>query len=207
WPQPESAEEVHDALLWMGFIKDSEAGEWLDWLTALAAQKRVVHQDGRWSAVDGPTDPKKILLGRLEALGPVSADGIDESLLLALEHEGHILRTRLEGQAVWCERRLLARIHRYTLDRLRREIEPVTASEFLQFLACWQNVDPEYALEGPHGVAQVLRQLAGFEIPAWAWEHHVLPRRVRGYKREWLDDLTLSGEFAWGRMWGSASTA
>ena len=84
-----------------------------------------------------------------------------------LEHDGAILRTRLDGRTAWCERRLLARIHRYTLDALRREIEPVSASEFLQFLACWQHVDEEYMLEGPRGVAEVLRAA----------------RRVRGARR------------------------
>jgi ATP-dependent Lhr-like helicase len=204
WPQPESAEEVHDALLWMGYVTDDEAAPWLPWLAALAAQNRVVHRDGRWCAVDGPTDPKKILLGRLEALGPVFDD---DPLLLELEHEGSILRTRLDGRTAWCERRLLARIHRYTIDKLRREIEPVTAGEFMQFLACWQHVDEDYMLEGPRGVAQVLAQLAGFEVPAWAWESHVLPRRVRDYRREWLDEVTLTGEFAWGRLWGGGGSA
>jgi ATP-dependent Lhr-like helicase len=71
WPQPESAEEVHDALLWMGFVTDAEAVEWTDWLTQLAKQGRVHRSDGRWFAVDGITEAKKILLGRLEALGPV----------------------------------------------------------------------------------------------------------------------------------------
>ncbi len=86
-----------------------------------------------------------------------------QALLLELEHEGAILRTRLDGRTAWCERRLLARIHRYTIDKLRQEIEPVSASEFLQFLACWQHVDEDYRLEGPRGVGEVLRQLAGFE--------------------------------------------
>src|SRR6185503_12143801 len=124
-----------------------------------------------------------------------------------LEHEGAILRTRLDGQSVWCERRLLARIHRYTIETLRREIEPVTAADFLQFLACWQHVDEKYQLEGPAGVAQVLHQLAGFEIPALAWETKILPSRVRDYRREWLDQITLSGEFAWGRLWGGGGSA
>ena len=213
WPQPETAEEVHDAMLWMGFVADAEAVEWLDWLALLASQKRVVHQDGRWFAVDATTEPRKILLGRLEALGPVHEDdpriasiAEHQSLLAQLEHEGSILRTRLDGRTGWCERRLLARIHRYTLDKLRREIEPVTAGEFLQFLACWQHVDPEYCLEGPQGVSQVLRQLAAFEAPAWAWESQILPRRVRGFRREWLDEVTLSGELAWGRLWGAAGS-
>src|SRR5258706_730660 len=221
FPQPESLEEVHDALLWMGFVTDKEAAgagvPWLGWLEELGAQRRVRHTDGRWFAVDGATDPKKILLGGPEALGPVfeddprinfSSQGGDAARLLPeLEHEGVILRTRLEGRTAWCERRLLARIHRYTLDKLRSEIQPVTASQFLQFLAAWQHVDPDYCLEGPLGVATVLRQLAGFEAPAAAWESKILPRRVHGYRREWLDDLTLSGEFAWGRLWGGTTTA
>ncbi len=71
-----------------------------------------------------------------------------------LEAEGVVLRTRIGGRQAWCDRRLLARIHRYTLDRLRQEIEPVTAAQFLRFLACWQHVDPEHRLEGPRGVAR-----------------------------------------------------
>ncbi len=98
---------------------------------------------------------------------------------------------------------MLARIHRYTLDRLRKEIEPVTAGQFLGFLSHWQHADPEQRLEGPRGVAEVVSQLAGFEVPAPAWEASVLPARVRGYRREWLDQLTLSGEVMWGRLWGS----
>jgi ATP-dependent Lhr-like helicase len=213
WPQPESAEEVHDALLWMGFVTDAESGDWRNWLIELENQKRIEQRDGRWFAVDGIDEPKKILLGRLEALGPVFEDdpriavGGHQSLLMELEHEGAIMRTRLQGKNAWCERRILARIHRYTLDKLRREIEPVTASEFLQFLACWQHVDMEYQLEGPRGVGEVLRQLAGFELPAWAWEAHVLPRRVRGYQRDWLSDMTLMGQFVWGRLWGGATSA
>ncbi|HEY1921757.1 MAG TPA: DEAD/DEAH box helicase [Tepidisphaeraceae bacterium] len=213
WPQPETLEEVHDALLWMGFVTDAEAKDWHEWLTTLAIQNRITHQNNRWLAVDGPQEPKTILLGRLEALGPVFEDdsriavaGNPQALLLELEHEGAIMRTRLQGQTAWCERRLLARIHRYTLDKLRQEIEPVTATQFLQFLACWQHVDEDYRLEGPRGVSEILRQLTGYELPAWAWETQVLARRVRDYKREWLEEITLSGEFAWGRMWGGATT-
>lgn len=214
WPQPESAEEVHEALLWMGFVSDEEASAWLPWLVQLGGQGRVRHEGGRWWAVDGPREPAATLLGRLEALGPVwdNDPRVDlgectKTTLVELERRGAILRTRLEGRPAWCERRLLARIHRYTVDALRREIEPVSATEFLQFLACWQHVDERYRLEGPRGVAEVLRQLAGFDAPAWAWEAAILPRRVRDYRREWLDELTLSGEFAWGRLWGGAASA
>ncbi|MEO8587039.1 MAG: DEAD/DEAH box helicase [Acidobacteriota bacterium] len=204
WPQPANAEEVHEALLWMGYVTAEEARPWQAWLDELALARRVSLENSRWFAAEATREPKAILRGRLEALGPIAAGDEDESLLLALEGEGAILRTRIGGRAGWCDRRLLARIHRYTLDRLRREIEPVTASQFLRFLACWQHADPEHRLEGPRGVAQVVAQLAGFEVSAAAWEASVLPARVRGYKREWLDQLTLSGEVAWGRLWGAA---
>ena len=215
WPDAEHGEEVHEILLWIGFITDAEAVPWLPWLTQLAQQSRVIHEAGRWSAVDASPEPKKILLGRLEALGPVFEDdqriklasGETPSVLMELEREGRVLRTRLEGKTAWCERRLLARLHRYTLDRLRQEIQPVSANDFLRFMACWQHVDDDYRLEGPRGTSEVLTQLAGFEAPAWAWESSILPRRLRDYRREWLDELTLSGEFAWGRLWGGGASA
>jgi len=215
WPQPETAEEVHEALLWMGFVTDEEAAPWLSWLTQLTSQQRVVHEANRWVAADGPREPKKILLGRLEALGPVFerdprielAGSETAAVLLELEREGSALRTRLEGKTAWCERRLLARIHRYTLESLRREIEPVSAAEFLRYLTCWQHVDEDHRVEGPRGTAEVLTQLAGFEAPAWSWEAQILPRRVRDYRREWLDELTLAGEFVWGRLWGGGGSA
>ncbi len=215
WPDAESAEEVHEILLWMGFISDEEAASWSSWLKQLCGQNRAVHEHGRWYAVDGSRGPRKMLLGRLEALGPVHESdprialphGETAQTLLALEREGAILRTRLDGQTAWCERRLLARIHRYTLDALRREIEPVTATDFLRFLSCWQHVADDCRLEGPRGTAEVLTQLAGFEAPAWAWESSILPRRLLDYRRECLDELTLSGEFAWGRLWGGGASA
>ncbi len=218
WPHPESAEETHEVLTWMGYVTADEAVAWRPWLDTLRAAERVV-QEGReeagggvWRAVDGPQDPKAILRGRLEALGPVLGDDPRllphlHPLLLELEGEGAILRVRVDGHPAWCERRLLARIHRYTLDRLRKEIEPVSAADFVAFLACWQHADEAHRLDGPAGVVEVLGQLAGFEAPAAAWESSILPKRVRGYKREWLDLATLSGEFAWGRLWGSGACA
>jgi ATP-dependent Lhr-like helicase len=200
WPQPQDAEEVHEALLWMGYVTVEEARPWAEWMETLAAAGRVVREGERWFAVEASRDPRKVLRGRLEALGPVFDD---DPLYRELEAEGVVLRTRIDGRPAWCHRRLLARIQGYTLDRLRREIEPVTASQFLRFLACWQHVDLEHRLEGPMGVAEVVRQLAGFEAPAAAWEAKLLSARVRGYKREWLDQLTLSGQVAWLRLWGS----
>src|SRR2546429_596872 len=100
----------------------------------------------------------------------------------------------------WCERRLLARIHRYTLDRLRREIEPVSAADFMRFLCRWQRAAPEARAEGPEGLAAVLELLDGYEVPAGAWESDVLPARLGEYDPLWLDGLCLSGEIAWGRL-------
>jgi len=164
----------------------------------------VVREDDRWPAVEASRDPTAVLKGRLEALGPVFSD---DPLLAHLEAEGVVLRVRIDGRQAWCDRRLLARIHRYTLDRLRKEIEPVTAAQFLHFLACWQHVDPAHKLEGPRGVAAAVEQLAGFEAQASSWQGCILPARIRGYKREWLDQLTLSGEVAWGRLWGAGLAA
>jgi len=219
WPHPESAEEVHEALLWMGYVTDSEAREsdWMAWLEELDAQGRVVRDEARWRAVEAPVDPKSVLRGRLEALGPVVVGegtglltGVPPEArqhLLELEAEGVVLRCRLEGLEAWCDRRLLARIHRDTLDRLRREIEPVTAAELWRFLACWQHAEPSFRRTGPSGVIEVARKLAGFEIPAAAWESSVLPTRVEGYRQEWLDQVTLSGELVWGRLWGGGNAA
>jgi ATP-dependent Lhr-like helicase len=203
WPRPEDAEEVHEALLWMGYVTADEGEPWRPWLDELQLAGRVVREEGCWFAAEASRDPKTVLRGRMEALGPIASE---DPLLLELESEGVVLRTRIDGRPAWCDRRLLARIHRYTLDRLRREIEPVSAAQFLRFLACWQHVDPEHRLDGPRGVAQVVAQLAGFDVPAAAWEGSVLPARVRGYRREWLDSVTFSGEVTWGRLWGAGAT-
>lgn len=207
WPQPADAEEVHEALLWMGYVTAEEGRPWQAWLDELAAGGRVLREGDRWFAAEATRERKAVLRGRLEALGPIRAADADDSHLRELEAEGVVLRTRIGGSEAWCDRRLLARIHRYTLERLRREIAPVSAAQFLRFLGCWQHVDPDHRLEGPRGVAEVVSQLAGFEVPAAAWEGSVLPARVRGYKREWLDQLTLSGEVTWGRLWGSGASA
>ncbi|HET9793191.1 MAG TPA: DEAD/DEAH box helicase [Thermoanaerobaculia bacterium] len=202
WPRPADAEEAHEALLWIGWITDAEAAGWEEWLAELRSAGRAVREDGRWFAAESTRDPKAMLRGRLEALGPVESD---DPLLPELEAEGVVLRTRIAGRPAWCDRRLLARIHRSTVDRLRREIEPVSAADFLRFLGCWQHADPAHRLDGPRGVAEAVAQLSGFELAAAAWEAAVLPVRVRGYRREWLDQLTLSGEAAWARLWGTGT--
>ena len=100
----------------------------------------------------------------------------------------------------WCHRRLLARIHRLTIGRLRREIEPVTTADFVRFLHRWQHMAPGTQLHGADGVLHVIRQLQGFEISAAAWEAEILPSRVAQYNPEFLDQLCLSGEVMWGRL-------
>jgi ATP-dependent Lhr-like helicase len=100
----------------------------------------------------------------------------------------------------WCSRRLLARIHSYTLNRLRKEIEPVSAADFLRFLFVWQRVAPDHQVEGAESVASVLDQLEGFEAPAGAWESEILPARVADYDPAWLDALCLSGKLTWLRL-------
>jgi ATP-dependent Lhr-like helicase len=100
----------------------------------------------------------------------------------------------------WCERRLLARIHRYTVKRLRAEIEPIEARDFLRFLFEWQRVTPEGRMEGPDAVGAILGQLEGFEAPASAWETEILPSRISEYEPAWLDEQCLAGRFVWTRL-------
>jgi len=100
----------------------------------------------------------------------------------------------------WCDRRLLARIHRYTISRMRSEIEVVTAADFMNFLLHWQHLAEGERMKGPEGTAAVIEQLDGFELAAGAWEQDVLAGRVEDYGPEHLDLLCLSGRVAWGRM-------
>ena len=198
WPQPDNAEDVHEALLWMGYVDDKESAHWGSWLSALAAAGRVQHEDGRWYATEATRDPVAVLRGRLDALGPVICD---DPAMLQLENEGTALRCRIEGRAAWCNRRLLARIHRAMLDRRRRAWQPVSVTDFLRFLTRWQGLHPDAWREGPRGVAETLAQLAGFALTGPAWTGQVLPRRVRGFRPILLEQLTLAGEFTWGRLW------
>jgi ATP-dependent Lhr-like helicase len=174
----------------------------------------VAVENERWFAAEASREPKTVLRGRLEALGPVfeaATAGRPEvpsdlaPYLTTLEGEGTILRARIEGRPAWCDRRLLARIHRYTLDRLRKEIEPVTATQFLRFLACWQHADGSIGWRGRAGGRRrhAARRLRG---PRRGLGRQRPSARVRGYRREWLDQLTLSGEVMWGRLWGAGAT-
>jgi ATP-dependent Lhr-like helicase len=145
-------------------------------------------------------------------IGPVTAIELTQMLsltlseveqaLIRLETTGLILRGNFKtlDQEEWCERRLLARIHRLTLGRLRKEIEPVTAAQFVQWLLAWQHVAPGTQLRGEGGLLEVISQLQGFEIPAKAWERHILAKRVADYDSSMLDRLCLMGVIGWGRL-------
>src|SRR5438445_11465798 len=100
----------------------------------------------------------------------------------------------------WCSRRLLARIHSYTLNRLRREIEPVSSADFIRFLLAWQKVAPDQQMEGPQSLLALIEQLEGFEAPAASWEGEIFPSRLLEYDPAWLDALCLSGEVVWARL-------
>lgn len=172
-----------------------------------------IRQD--WSASEGWV---ALVRGRLEVVGPATTGqiahdlGLDpdhvESALGALEAEGFVLRGHFTPDAAeteWCARRLLARIHRLTLDRLRRQIEPASVETFLQFLLQWHRLFPKTQLHGREGLFSIIEQLQGFQIAASAWERIILPSRIARYNPTWLDELCLNGEVAWGRLSPPAS--
>jgi ATP-dependent Lhr-like helicase len=126
-----------------------------------------------------------------------------EAAMLRLEAEGRVLRGHFTAAATateWCDRRLLARIHRLTLSALRREIQPVTRAQFMRWLLRWQHLAPGTQANAERGVLEVIRQLQGFEAPANAWESQILARRVTDYDPLILDQLCLTGEVGWGRL-------
>ncbi len=171
------------------------------------------------AAVDADAALVALLRMRLSGLGPVTADRLCSDLqlpapdiaagLAALEREGSVLQGRFSPGATdteWCERHLLARIHRYTLHRLRREIEPVEPRDFMRFLFDWQHVSPGARMQGPEALASVLTQLEGYEAPAAAWEAELLPARLADYASPWLDELSSAGRQAWARLRPAAET-
>jgi ATP-dependent Lhr-like helicase len=170
------------------------------------------------ASLDGPPPEREdavlaAVRGHTEVLGPQTAAALAAqfgfgtgeviSALARLEGEGIVLRGRFtpgSDDEEWCDRRLLARIHRYTLDRLRSEIEPVSAQDFMRYLFARQHVAGQRRLEGKRGVLEAVAQLQGFEIAAAAWERDVLPTRVVNYRPQWLDELCLAGDVAWARL-------
>ena len=216
WPIANTADEMYDALMVAGYIRESElAKHWPALLEQLG--ERVVKKGDAWFAIERKDEALlDLVASRMEVLGPVTESSFrapqgsgPESnseiavIFLALEAQGRILRgffTPGIREIEWCDRRLLARIHRYTLSRLRAEIEPVTAAEYMRFLTHWQHVAAEDRVQGAEGLAAVVEQLEGFEVAAAAWEHDVLPARVGDYGGELIDQLCYSGRVAWGRI-------
>ncbi len=170
-----------------------------------------------WSSTDGCLE---LIRGRIAHAGPTTSSQLAERLglatsqvdasLEALEGQGLVLRGPFRpriaatGETIaetseWCDRRLLARIHRLTLDGLRKQIQPVEPADYLQFLVSLHGLNADAQDVGPGGVREAIGRLQGFEMPAAVWEQ-VLAARVHGYQPEWLDELFLSGEVVWGRL-------
>jgi ATP-dependent Lhr-like helicase len=168
----------------------------------------------KWTAEEALVE---LLRGRVALLGPVTAAELGEPLgadtavvhraLEALESQGVVLRGQFRSPArelEWCERGLLARIHRYTLNRLRAEIEPVSPADYMRFLFDWQHVSQISRLAGAEGLLRIVKMLDGYELPAGAWESTVFPSRVDRYDSQWLDMLCLTGQVAWARLSSTA---
>ncbi len=215
WPEPRDAEELHDALLTL--VRGPACAEWRGWFEELR-QARRAFAVGRefWTAVEkraSVDDSLAVVRGWMDCMGPVTASELarrtgfaepDVRIALGrLEGEGQVFQghyRNADGEVEWCHRRILARIHRATLGRLRREIEPVSAAQYYEFLGKWQHAAAGSQLHGADGVLQIVKQLQGYEAPAAAWEEQVLGRRVARYSAEDLDELCLSGEVMWARL-------
>ena len=245
WPDPVNAEELHDALLWLGCLTEAEARAapgWSEWLEALARDKRVALLQGASGGAYGFRPSgwlNSTRFGRRRELEPQIAPPADQAASGMVERTRRWSRSCAAGSRVldrsrrrrlprrsglsrarsrrrsprsnatarssraasfagvndeqWCDRRLLARIHHYTVRRLRSEIEPVAARDFLRFLFAWPHVAEETRLEGPDALPVVLSALEGFEAPAKAWETEILPARLKGYQASWLDAQCLAG--------------
>jgi ATP-dependent helicase Lhr and Lhr-like helicase len=155
----------------------------------------------------------ELLRHRLGGLGPVTVAALAQSMsvglgeietaLSRLQSEGYVMQGRFTADAVdmeWCERHLLARIHRYTIGRLRREIEPVSRRALMRFLFDWQHLSPATRLSGPDALVATLAQLEGYEAAAGAWESEILPARIDDYSINWLDELCRAGRISWSRL-------
>ncbi len=230
WPDVRDADELHDALLTVGVLPTGDVPDaWQSHLKDLLDNGRttVATWEVRFSpelTMPLLTSGNTALLGEDEAIrsivhgwiqvsGPVSVPvlasriGVKASAveiaLAALEGTGIVLRGRFTPGAEteeWCERGLLARIHRLTVGRLRKEIEAVTPADFMRYLLRWQHVQRGSQLHGRDGLTQIIGQLQGLELPAPAWEEHVLPSRIRLYDPADLEYLSLSGMVTWGRL-------
>ncbi|MBI3171165.1 MAG: ATP-dependent DNA helicase, partial [Hydrocarboniphaga effusa] len=232
WPEIGNGDELHDALVVHGFLTGQEIAAWQGFLDTLIGERRVVRFEvpgGHvlWASVEreeemnaaragNETALKEILRNRLELLGPVTEPvlgaplglnaGQARAVLLALEAEGAVMRGRFIGsEEQWCERRLLLRIHRYTRERKRSEIQAVPPAQLMRFLFRWQQLAMEGCderREDDGGLLAVLQQLEGCTVPAGAWEQDILPVRIRHYLPQSLDNLCSAGRIAWWRPAG-----
>ncbi|MEI2455225.1 DEAD/DEAH box helicase [Lysobacter firmicutimachus] len=263
WPEVRDADEMHEALMGLGFVtaEEAQAHAWNDRLATLAGDGRATalrlpgadDAPGWWVATEclpqaqavfpqaamdtAVTVPAEflavawssedalteLLRARLTALGPTTATALAadarrprgeiDLALVRLESEGYAMRGRfgrdslLGGEEEWCERHLLARIHRYTVGRLRREIEPVEPRDFARFAFDWQHLSRAERMHGPQALRAVLEQLEGFEAPASVWESELLPARVADYDSNWLDELCAAGRITWARLRPQAAGA
>ena len=247
WPQVRSADELHDALVLLGFVTAAEGTPWSAEFERLRADRRATTAEipgagTVWVAAerlaelklalpgvaaadnlaelasdvaDRDTALRELVRSRFEAMGPITAEAlakpfglpVEEILpaLAALEQQGSAMRGQFSARSgaagageEWCERRLLARIHRYTLKRLRNEIEPATLADYQRFLFHWQGVAGEQRA-GAEALRAVLGELQGLALPAALWEREVLPARLSDYSPALLDQLCTAGEVVWWR--------
>ncbi len=254
WPDVRNVDELHDALLLLGFMTEEE-GDRGDGENSYAAffeilidfnraTKFIVNQSTLWIAAERLTQFKavfeefeighnlelpdwlekenwskefalrEIVRGRLEGLGPVTVERLAQDIglpekemelaLLALETEGFAFRghyTPGSEKEEWCERRLLQRIHRYTIDIHRRSVQPVSLQDYMRFLFDRHEVSMEPLPTGLDSLEKALGRLEGITTPAAAWEADILPARIDRYDPNWLDMLCMSGSFVWGRFY------
>jgi ATP-dependent Lhr-like helicase len=193
------------------------AAERVSWVRTAFPTASFSPEPPSLSAMRAPAGAEEALVeivrGWMSVSGPLTAVALAERLgfpgaridaaLARLEADGQVLQGSFNpgtSGGDWCDRALLARIHRMTLGRLRREIEAVSPAELVRFLLQWQHVHPGTQLHGRDGVLEVIRQLEGIELPGPAWERDVLPARIADYDAADLEDLCLAGEVAWGRL-------
>ncbi|MET0151254.1 MAG: DEAD/DEAH box helicase [Candidatus Binatia bacterium] len=208
----------------VGSFRAFVAAERVQWVRAALPAASFSPEIPSLPAMRVPSDAEEALVeivrGWMSVTGPVTAADLAERLALAVARvDAALARLEADGQVMqgsfnpgssggdWCDRALLARIHRMTLGRLRREIEAVSPAELVRFLLHWQHVHPGTQLHGRDGVLEVIRQLEGIELPGPAWERDVLPARIADYDAADLEDLCLAGEVAWGRLRLAASAA
>ncbi len=228
WPDLRSADELADALRDLVLLPESSlAPAWQDWMAELVQAGRVLRQGRHYFTLERREIAERTLAGDEEAAsnvlrawlmagGPASVTiwarktGLDPALveraLLRLESGGGALRGRFRQSALeggveeWCDREVLARIHRRCLSQLRQEMAPVSSAEFMRFLLRWQHASSSGQLCGAPGLAEVIGQLQGLQLPVAAWEKEVLPARVADYQPALLDELCLNGTVVWGRL-------